>query len=362
MATETTFIYTFTALRGRQAGREYFVAMCPLKLIPKIFLFDEDELDPQVRAQRVLNRARIPELKDYLVANPKDYVLSSITASIDGDIEFEPIDGQQPAVGYLHIPMTSSFLINDGQHRRAAIEEALKERPELRDETISVVFFIDAGLKRSQQMFADLNTHAVRPSKSLGILYDHRDDLSQLSCRVVKAIPCFEALTEMEKTSISNRSRKLFTLSAIYSATAKLLGKAVTSPTTTEDERLATEFWAEACAAMPDWQDALENKVASAELRRDYVHAHGVALQAIAIAGRALLGADPKGWKAKLRRLGKVDWTRANLKKWEGRALVGGKVSKAHASIVLTANVLKLELGLPLTFEEAEVEKAHARR
>ncbi len=45
----------------------------------------------------------------------------------------------------------------------AAIEEALKVRPELGDETLSVVFLHDAGLKRSQQMFADLNRHAISP-------------------------------------------------------------------------------------------------------------------------------------------------------------------------------------------------------
>ena len=36
-----SFSYVFAALRGVQAGMEYYVAMCPLKLIPKIFLFDD---------------------------------------------------------------------------------------------------------------------------------------------------------------------------------------------------------------------------------------------------------------------------------------------------------------------------------
>jgi DNA sulfur modification protein DndB len=62
-----------------------------------------------------------------------------------------------------------------------SIEEALKERPELGDETLAVVFFVDAGLRRSQQLFADLNTHAVRASSSIGILYDFRDPLSQVA-------------------------------------------------------------------------------------------------------------------------------------------------------------------------------------
>ena len=56
------FNYQFTALRGIQAGREFYVVMCPLKLIPKIFLFDEEEIPPELRAQRVLNRARVPEI------------------------------------------------------------------------------------------------------------------------------------------------------------------------------------------------------------------------------------------------------------------------------------------------------------
>ena len=173
---------TFTAIRGIQAGREYYSAMCPLKVVAKIFIFDDEEISPALRAQRTLNKSRIPEIARYVVENPKGYTFSSLTASIDGKVRFEPYgkDGTSKNLGRLLIPMTSRFLINDGQHRRAAIEEALKERPELGDETLSVVFFLDAGLKRSQQMFADLNRHAIRPTKSIGILYDHRDNLSCL--------------------------------------------------------------------------------------------------------------------------------------------------------------------------------------
>ena len=46
------------------------------------------------------------------------------------------------------------------------IEELLLKPPsrqnkELSHDHISVLFFIDEGLRRSQQMFADLNKHAV---------------------------------------------------------------------------------------------------------------------------------------------------------------------------------------------------------
>ena len=60
------FEYSFPSITGMQAGKYYFVSMCPLKLIPKIFLFDEDELKPELRAQRSLNRSRIPEISRYI--------------------------------------------------------------------------------------------------------------------------------------------------------------------------------------------------------------------------------------------------------------------------------------------------------
>ena len=168
------FNHSFPALRGQQAGAEFFVAMCPLRIIPKLFLFDEDDVPPELRAQRTLNRHRIPEIAQYLIENSDNYIVSALTASVDATVQFEPAPTHSSigSIGTLHIPMDARLLINDGQHRRAAIEEALKESEALRDEHVPVLFFIDRGLERSQQMFADLNRHAIRPSDSLSTLYD----------------------------------------------------------------------------------------------------------------------------------------------------------------------------------------------
>ena len=363
-AVPESFSYIFSALRGLQAGGEYYVAMCPLKLIPKIFLFDEDEIPPALRAQRTLNRARVPEIAHYIIENSTEYVFSSITASIDGEVRFQPLEesGPHSNIGQIIVPMTARFIINDGQHRRAAIEEALKERPELGDETISVVFFVDGGLKRSQQMFSDLNKHAVRPTKSLGILYDLRDPLSQLARKLITAVPCFKGLTETAKTTISNRSIKLFTLSSIYQGTRALLNKPKNGRVSPQEEQLAVEFWTEVGKHIPEWKLAQEKKVSAAELRRDYIHAHGLALHVLGIVGRSLIASEPKRWKERLKAFSKVDWSRSNTKLWEGRAMVGGRVSKAHNNVVLTSAALKRALGLPLSPEERRVESHFSKR
>jgi len=351
--------YTFPAIRGIQASREYYTTMCSLRLIPKIFLFDE-ELPAELRAQRILNKGRIPMISKYLTDNPQDYVFSSITASIDGDVEFIPYGGtdSKNKIGELKIPMNSKIIINDGQHRRAAIEQALKELPEIGSDTISVVFFIDSGLKKSQQMFADLNQHAVRPTKSLGILYDHRDPFSRFIIRLISNVPIFKDRVELEKISISNRSLKFFTLSTIYQANRALLGKNKVNESVSDDEyKIATEFWTALSDRIPEWKLLMVHKVSPDELRRDYIHAHGVALHALGIAGHSLLEKHQDDWKKYLRNLESVDWSRSNSKTWEGRATIGGVVSKARTNLMLTANYLKKTFELPLTVEEQKLEK-----
>lgn len=348
-----SYVHVFPAIRGVQAGREFYVAMCPLRLIPRLFQFNEAEVPPQMRAQRILNKARIPEIAHYMANNPKDYIFSSLTASIDGQVRFDPAGAESTDrnLGSLVVPMDARILINDGQHRRAAIEDAINVQPQLGDEHISVVFFLDRGLKKSQQMFADLNKHAVRPTKSIGILFDHRDPMSQLACNVASEVDVFRDLIEFEKTTISNRAIKLFTLSSLFQATRALLGKAKRAEPTDKEQALAVEFWNAVCSHMPDWKLAAERKVASADLRRDYIHAHGVVLHALGIAGGQLLTQEPRRWKSRLKKLEGVDWSRSN-REWEGKALVNGRVSKSHQSLLLTAAQLKQILGVSLSVEE----------
>ncbi|WP_246236492.1 DNA sulfur modification protein DndB [Actinomadura chibensis] len=353
----------FPAIRGVQAQREYYVSMCPLRLIPKIFLFDEDELAPEVRAQRILNKARIPALAAYIVDNPSDYVFSALTASVDGNMRFVGIANEGPGmrIGQLHIPMAARFLINDGQHRRAAIEAALSDNPDLGDETIAVVFFHDAGLARCQQMFADLNRHAVRPARSIGVLYDHRDERAKLARLLALKSPVFRNFVEMENSTLSARSRKLFTLSALYYATSSLI-KGVKIDTQDDAAELTMAFWSTVDELIPEWRLVRQRKMTAAEVRKHYLHSHGVALHAIGRLGNALLheSDDPKSWRPRLAPLKNVDWSRLNSA-WEGRAIVGGRVSKAHSNVVLTVNYLKTQLGLRLGPEEANVEATYLR-
>jgi DNA sulfur modification protein DndB len=124
-----------------------------------------------------------------------------------------------------------------------------------------------------------------------------------------------------------------------------------------ETLQLALDFWSEIGKMIPDWTHAKAKKVNCLHLRQTYVHSHGVTLYAIGMMGASLLKQYPKNWKPKLKLLNKVNWKRSNKRLWEGRAMIGGKMSKTTANVRLTANVLKKRIGLKLNKDDTLLEE-----
>ncbi|MFZ3172301.1 MAG: DNA sulfur modification protein DndB [Carboxydocellales bacterium] len=357
---ETNFTYSFPAIKGVQGRKEYFVVMCPLKLIPKIFLFNEEEIPPEYRAQRVVNKSRIPEIAEYILENPGDYAFSSLTASIDGDMHFIPYADSSnfTNIGKLVISMDTRFLINDGQHRRAAIEEAIKLNPDLGNETISVVFYKDEGLKRSQQIFSDLNRHAVNTTRSIGILYDSRDELALLTKETIDTIPLLKTLTDKENSSLSKFSPKIFTLSNIHSTNCRLIGKKKGDRVTDIDKNTVIVFWEIMCSTITEWNFVLLKKLSAVDLRNDYIHSHGIVLEAVATTANYMIQNNLLEWPYNLRKLNTIDWSRSNTKDWLDRAFnTYGRINKNSNCIRLTAIKIKQLLDIQLTPEEIQTEK-----
>ena len=349
--------YGFDAIRGTQAKREFYVAMCPLKIIPKLFIFNDYEIPPELRAQRIMKESRIPAIKNYILNNPDDYTFSSLTASVDGTMKFIPAAslGEDGKLGRLYINMDSRLLINDGQHRRKAIEEALKENPNLGHEMISVVFFQDAGLKRSQQMFSDLNKNAVKPTKSLNILYDHRDLFSKFIVNLAGDIDIFENRVEMEKTSISNRSTNAFTLNGLADASLRLIGLRKSRKPSEDEKKLIKDYWETVSKNIPEWQLLIQGKTTSSELRKNFVHTNTNCLNAIGIAGQIIIQEHSDTWKDVLKNLKKVDWSRESSD-WEKRLILNGQMQKHAAGIDLAANIILQKCGISLSEDRQKIE------
>lgn len=348
------FSFSFPAIRGKQAQKEFYSIMCPLEILSKLFNFYNNEIPEELRAQRLLNEKRIPEIKNYIITNPDSYVFSSITASIDGEHNFiESKDNKN--IGILQISMNSNLLINDGQHRKAAIDEALKESPALKDESISVVLFVDKGLLQSQQMFSDLNRHAINVSNSLSILYNHRDPYAQLTKKILSNNNQVFALIEKGNNSIGLKSKKIFKLSNFRTAVILILGN---TPLDSEEGRkliqFVEEYWDYLFYNFNEWKFIINNEMSAFSSRQASIATYAIVLEAFGQIGRDLHKYPSDEWKLYLNLLNNIDFTRANTL-WLNRCIqADGTIKKSTINRKLTAYAIKKEIGLPLTDHEKQ--------
>jgi len=336
-------------MQGAIGARTYYSCLMKLGTIPKMFTFrDWAEFMPEDREQRVLNTNRVPEIARYIVDNDDGYIFSSITASYKCEVNFQPVG--EEGLGMLEMEFEdANFVINDGQHRCAAIAAALKQNPALGEESISVLLFPYENRDRVQQMFSDLNRNVAKTSKSLDILYDKRDQLSKVTLDVCEQVNVFDGMVEKEAVSLPVRSPKLFSLSALYDANTELLS------TFKEDDAasynamvaLAVDFWTSIAKTIPQWGRIKDQQLRAVEYRQEFISSHAVVLRALGGVGADLIKLHPIDWKAKLLDVTTIDWSKKN-KDWENICIVANSVVSNRQARAATKAYIKSKLGLPL--------------
>jgi DNA sulfur modification protein DndB len=349
------------AMRGKMGTRTYYACLMPLEAIQSMFRFDPEErqwaeLSPEQREQRALNRARVPAITSYILENEDDYLFASITASYKTEPTFMSYAGNED-IGTLKIKLGDELTINDGQHRCAAIVEAVKKNPVLADQTISVLLFPWEDTTRVQQMFTDLNRHVVKTSKSLDVLFDKRDPISIATMFALDKVPVFKAYTEKVDASLKAKSTKLFTLAALYDANRDLLRDHGDDDTEESAKRLA-EYWSAVAEHMSDWQRVLSGQATAQELRSETISAHSTVLRALGGLGADLMkGPD---WKERLNKLAEIDWSKQN-KEWQNVCIVANSVVSNRQARAATKAFIKSRLGMQLSdAEQRSIEESPA--
>ena len=340
----------FPAMKGMIGQRTYFACLMNLSAIPKMFTFqDWIEFRPEDREQRILNRKRVPEIARYITENEDGYLFSSITASYQCEVNFKAVNGDE-TIGTLEMDFEkANFVINDGQHRCAAIAQALDQNPALGDESISVLLFPYENRERVQQMFSDLNRFVVKTSKSLDILYDKRDPLSIATLDVCEKVATFQGMVEKDSISLPVRSAKLFTLASLYDANRELLGN-VPDDEQTIPSMVATAvtYWDEVSKHIPLWMKVKNGDLRAIEFRQENISAHSVVMRALGAAGGDLMKEIPDNWQERLTALESVDWSKKN-KDWDNVCIVANSVVSNRQARSATKAYLKYKLSLTLT-------------
>lgn len=352
------------AFHARMGDLDYFVSVVTVGEAARLVQYVEDvdgwtqETPPELKLQRKLNIQRVErELVPYLVGGD-DHFYSALTVEIrpaptdDGTaaIEFEAKDAFAGGLGFgtLTLDGTETLYALDGQHRLKSIELGIRQRPQLAREHITLILIPFRDVTRSQTLFSDLNRYAKTTSKSISLLFTHREGLARVAKALANEAPLLCDRVNMESTSLSVNSRHFITLSTLYEMTRSLAPCFGGEEREDEDGLVAdlAAVWTVLAEVVPEWRVVAAGEEHPAYLRQRFLSMHGVAQQAIARAAAHAIESKPEIWRDALAGLGAVDWRMTNAE-WQGVALHGGRVNNTATSVRLLANMLAVKLGLP---------------
>lgn len=362
---------SFPALKGRMGDLDYYVTVMKLGEVVKQIGYAEnlqkwDEGIPsEYKKQRKLNISRVTnEMVPYLTVNP-DHFYAALTAEVErpGDptstITFESLPDSEE-IGHVKFDGSEQIMTLDGQHRLKSIELALKDHPDLARESITVILVPGKGFKRSQQLFSDLNRYAKQPSKTLNLLFEHREFFAGVAKEVTENAATFKDRVNLETNSLGRKTRHHITLAVLYECVVSLL-EGNYSDTESDSKRLheavkqVVHIYDDVIVpVLPEFNDMLSGRLTPYDLRCKYIYCHSVGEQAIAKAVRSCQDHFGAKWEDVVKQaFPKIDWRLINPE-WEGSAVQGGSIYTRRQNVDHAATFLKFKLGVPVQQTEAD--------
>ena len=111
-------------------------------------------------------------------------------------------------------------------------------------------------------------------------------------------------------------------------------------------------------AHMAQWQELMHKEITKVDLREQYIATQSIVIQALGRIGNYFYCNPDTNMTECMKRLNNINWNR-NASSWRLRAISEtGRIITNKKAAVLIANVLKLEMGLPLSKEERNAEDA----
>lgn len=336
------YCFKFPAFMGVQSGRPYYIAAVPFRVLKRLINFDTGNV--LERSQRKTDPGRAKAIVRYLKRNRdrnNAYVLPPLVGNIDAEgFEFKYEPGCN-TFGHIYIPMEAQLTLLDGQHRATSIIEALKDLPELSQDTISIQLYWSLSLKARQQAFSDINSNAKPVSRSLNLTYNHRDETLNALRNEIGKVRAWDGRIDSDRNTANHKLGHLFSYKHAIAASTLLLGYKK-GDSLNDVTAMKVSSWFNSISAAVGWDDA--------EIDPDKVSNTAVGLMALARLGALVNdlrktegGIDELSF---YQRLFDVDWSKsADI--WQGVLVEGGKMITGKAAEEAAVEVLAAVTRLP---------------
>lgn len=205
------------ALKGRQGDRQMYLLLVTNHELLRNFAAEAEISDGAERVQRDLDARHYKDIVNYINENPAEYLLGAMTYAIDtvDEDDFLPA-GPGSNIGTLVLPTNARLRCLDGQHRRSAIAEAVRQNEEVGDDYSAVVLYVEDDFMKRRQMFSDMNATPKVVSKALNITFDSRDPYARAAQALAENHPLLKDVVETRKARITTTDAKIFSLAGVF--------------------------------------------------------------------------------------------------------------------------------------------------
>lgn len=232
------------------------------------------------RSQRELNPMRVKKLVSYLLdAHQKrqPFIIPPLIANSDQHIAVEHFG--RASVGMARVPMDAELDFFDGQHRCAAIIEYARHIDD--GSAVMVMLTQQLSLAQRQQFFADINNTASKPSATISMAYNGRDQLTSELMTLFSTHPVFREITDFEHNTVPASSHYLVSFKPLCDATARFVSAGDASMSSAQIMAV-WDAWLELAAV------SVVRGIRLTDYRKDYIQFYSVMLNAFGLAVQQL--------------------------------------------------------------------------
>ena len=220
------------AHKFRQGGRDVYAFSLDLETLDN--LLPERVDDRMVRdANRPLTPSHAKDIQEYL-RERDDWLLGTLLLGVSPEyVRFAPYydEGEDAAsaVGLLTIldEGAREMKMFDGQHRRRAIKDALKELSHhsrhaaklraLKDAALPVMLYAESSIDALRQMFADAaKTRSIE--RNAVARFDMTDAFNQTALEIADESDFFKGRVEMERPTVARTSHNIIAINQLATA------------------------------------------------------------------------------------------------------------------------------------------------
>ncbi|MFB2924175.1 DNA sulfur modification protein DndB [Aerosakkonema funiforme] len=170
---------------------------------------------------RPLIRSHVDEIAKYLLET-ENYILPPFIFNSNTPIKVFAFGTGAVKFGYAVIPINVELYVTDGQHRLKAVEKAVPEKPELRNDSVTVLVVQEEDIDQIHQDFADCAKNKPIPPALLAV-FDVTNVLARLTRQITKELVIFDGRIDKISKTVGKDPTYLFTMNQLRTGMAELL-------------------------------------------------------------------------------------------------------------------------------------------